>query len=63
MLERGELNNVCILLSTEQQLNQTEDKSSHFSSFFNRSNCCVSVVLLLDKGDYPDKFGDLVSVS
>jgi len=33
MLERGELNNVCILLSTEQQLNQTEDKSSHFSSF------------------------------
>ena len=33
MLERGELNNVCILLSTEQQLNQTEDKSSHFSLF------------------------------
>ena len=33
MLERGELNNVCIFLRTEQQLNQTEDKSSHFSSF------------------------------
>ena len=40
--------------NAEQQLDQTDDKSSHLSSFLTVLTVFLSIVLLLDKGDYPE---------